>query len=67
MVAKIIKAAVAALIPLLYSIIIKAFPDFPISQNELIEALLWLIGMFFAGGYANSAKIDLVNSKQYKP
>ena len=66
MVAKIIKAAVAALIPLLYSIIIKAFPDFPISQNELIEALLWLIGMFFAGGYVNSAKIDLVNSKQYK-
>lgn len=64
MVKKIIKAAIAALVPILYSIIITKFPEFPISQNEIVEALLWVIGIFFAGGYANSAKTEFKNNKR---
>ena len=64
---KLIKAAVAALIPLIYSVIITKFPDFPISQNELVETVIWLIGIFFAGGYANAAKVELKTKNLLKP
>ena len=47
-------AVLAAILPLIYTLILKAIPDFPLSQNEFVEFLLWAIGYLIGGWQANS-------------
>jgi len=67
MVKKLIAAACAALFPALYSLIISKWPDFPLSSNDLIEALVWAVGLFFSGGFANAAKVEFKQKQLLKP
>ena len=66
MVKKLIASAISALIPALYSLIISKWPEFPLSSNDIIEALVWAVGLFFSGGYANSAKAELKSKQLFK-
>lgn len=51
----IIKALVAALVPILYAIIIAKYPNFPLSLEQTIALILWVLGLFFAGWHARGA------------
>lgn len=39
----------AVLLPLLYSLLLGKYPDFPLNQGETVALLLWLIGLLVGG------------------
>ena len=52
---QIVLALVAALVPLLYSLLIAKFPDFPLSADQLLAFAVWIVGLLFAGAKLHHA------------
>jgi hypothetical protein len=62
---RIIQYLAAAFIPLLYGLIIKIWPDFPLAQNQFIDLLVWLVCSVILGFLikGDAIKLQLKNFK----
>lgn len=49
MIKQIILALIAAMVPLLYSLLIAKFPEFPLTADQLLAVAVWIVGLIFAG------------------
>ena len=58
MLAKLIQAIIAGLVPILYSFLSNLFPDFPLLESDLLNLLVWITSYFIAGGKTKSAIIE---------
>ena len=52
----IILAMLSAILPLIYTNLIGAVPDFPLAGDKFAELLIWAIGYLVGGWQLNKAK-----------
>jgi len=50
-----LKAVLAALVPVVYTVLVTAYPDFPLPQDQFVQTVLWIIGMAIGGWQVNNA------------
>jgi len=44
-----LRMTLAALLPLAYSLFIKNNPGFPLTEEQWLETIIWIIGAFIGG------------------
>ncbi len=52
-----LRMTLAALLPLTYSLFIKNNPDFPLTEEQWLETIIWIIGAFIGGWESMKFKI----------
>lgn len=50
----ILKAMISALIPILYSLLVAKYPNFPLSSEQLLALILWILGIGVGGWQLNN-------------
>jgi xanthosine utilization system XapX-like protein len=59
---EILKALIAALVPILYALLKNVLPEFPLTASQLLELILFLVG-FAIGGWQVSKSFYLANQR----
>lgn len=65
----IVFAIIGIIVPVLYSYITSKFPNFPLTQDQILALLIWAAGFFFSGAnvayfHAKSISPKFVYSRQ---
>ena len=55
MLRQIIEAVIAVIVPILFSLFKNSFPDFPLLESDIVELLLWAVGLIFSAVKGNNA------------
>lgn len=57
-----LKALLAVVLPLLYSLLLKWAPDLPIPEAQFIELIIWAVGLLIGGWQlSNSQKLKMAD------
>ena len=46
---RLLKALIAALVPVLYSLLKAHYPDFPLESDQVLALILWIVGLLIGG------------------
>jgi len=47
-----LKAVIAVLVPFFFTMLIAKYPDFPLTADQLVSLVLWLVGLVIGGWQA---------------
>jgi len=53
---QILKGIIGVIVPVIYSLIVASFPDFPLADEQFLELILWAVGLLIGGWQLNNAR-----------
>ena len=59
----IIYAALAAILPIVYSLIVGELPSFPLESADFVGLILWVIGLLVGGWNLKAGRIKYLQKK----
>lgn len=54
---KLIAAIIAIALPILFSLLVAKYPNFPLTLESVTALVLWIVGLFVAGAKARDAQM----------